>query len=123
MKNLILAALLVQSGLVFAREQEPVKYPAQLNCKEILNVFGTGELEDFVVELSDSEHVVQAKDDDLFIVDMSDGDQVTKYTFQRDDIGALNDGKVKSVRGTAWYGYWWADGDHVNNMNVIECTR
>lgn len=121
-KFMILLALVAPVSQVFADVQKAVDIPAKMECAETLNIFGSSSLESFTLDLSEKERVIQKEDDDLFVVDFSDGDQITKYTFQRSEVERLNGHEIKSITGTAWYGFWYSDGDHVNGHKVIECS-
>jgi len=73
--------------------------------------------------LKDAQSVEQAKDNDLLIVRVSQGEDINDYEFSRDEVNALNKNKIRSIQGTYRRGYWWADGDHTEALTVIKCSR
>lgn len=139
MKHIVIAlALSFASVPAFAAEQDPVKLPESLTCKEVFNVFGTEKLSNSSIvfgELNAEEasrlvgsdeawgEVSQAKDDDLVEINFGDGEQIDSVTFKKEEVAALVKGDVKSIRGLAKAGFWWADGDHIDSLKVLECSK
>lgn len=139
MKHIFIAMTLSFASLpALAAEQDPVQLPESLTCKEVLNVFGSeklsaspivfGELnaEEASRLLGDDEawgQVSQAKDDDLVEINFGDGEQIDSVTFKKEEVAALVKGESKTIRGLAKVGFWWADGDHIDSLKVLECSK
>lgn len=62
-------------------------------------------------------------EDDKVLLDFSDGDQVSKLTFRKEDALDLSLGKKATLPGTYEDGYYWADGYHTRALFALSCTR
>lgn len=124
MKNLLCSLAALFSLNAFALDQPPVAVPTALKCKEILNVYGLAKLKRVnltAVRLADA-RIFQSEENDIFLIDFTDGDQIEKFEFKREEIDSLDTGKIGKVRGVRTQGFAYADGEHTTGLTVVECA-
>lgn len=133
MKHLAAACLMAISSLAVALEQEPVKLPKQLSCKYVTCISDVnpvkGKYCDGLREMVKTpailatKYATQPKDTNRVKISLSESEEINDYQFTREELAELNLGKRKTVRGTRTIGYWWADGDHVEEAAVVSCKK
>lgn len=123
MKTLMGLMITFSAMSAFAMVQEPVDVPKQLVCQEVRSVFRKTGLDAVTLEIAKAQpQVIQAKNNDLLIVDFTDGDQMDEFEFLRNDIWLLNTGKVQKINGLRRIGFYYADGAHTDDVLIVECS-
>jgi hypothetical protein len=137
MKTFFFLFLFLLTLAITVYSYDSMVLPGNLSCTEIMNVYGTdGGRKLYKIDLNNldsgqpiSHHTAYVdkgrinlpRNSDRVTISFSAGENFEKVVFKKDDLIALQAGKVKIIRGLHEMGSWWAHGDRTDRLTVIQC--